>query len=912
VTERRLGVGPAKPLLILVGEAFGADEEREGVPFVGAAGQVLEYILDNIGISRNDLYITNLINERPSPEKPEKQKNDISPYFAHGELTEKGKEAQAGLLQELSAFAANIPIVALGKIATYALTGKLLEITKWRGSPLIFDYYCPRTLVPTLHPSYIQRGNWPDAHLLACDLQKALGYRKNPPVTYRFETVKELDKVLGLLAAARTEPEVAFDIEAPKSQLTCFSLCWNAQEAYCVPVNGRWQAHDRGLIIGALKELLEAPTGPRMILQNGNYDTTFLERHEFIRTNLDRLEDTMYLHHVIYPDIQKRLATLTSIYTDLQFYKDDYDESLATANPELMFEYNAKDALSTYITWRALEKHPQREQFQKTYRELTMGNLPAAQAMQRTGFRVDREALAGLRERTEAEIVPIQAELDTVTASWREQQLLQVQRELDVAEVFLEAEDQRIKWLRQQGEKVRTTEKRQECASRVNLLKKERERYGKGMSAKGDLLKEYFQDKYKEHGGKTANGNSGSYDKAYLQGLAKPTAKRAGLREARLILDIRQRQTQLDLFLKRKLDSNGRHLFSVNVRGTKYGRMSSSKLLFQYGGNVMNTPGGGSAEDNMPQGFRSVFLADRPSLEAVPFFVNLDQSRAEYVHVAHLSGDKVMLEAMEAGHDVHAVTAWTISGIGLDTIAAEHQAVGDSTSEEEVAKARKNLPEWQKLPTAQRLAAEALAPNSSLRQFGKKRNHAWNYREGADGYALRTGVAIKEARRQDALQRSAFQGVVEWWEKIKWTVQKDHQLVNCFGRVIPFMGKWTDEQWRSACAALPQSGVADSTNLAMRTIAAGDQDVTSVRNNVYDSLLLQLKIIRARALEYEATRISTLIGVYKTLLSPEISYGNGLFRVGVDCKIGTCWGKLQKLTPENLLSHLQRIMGETH
>lgn len=64
-TQAVPGVGPATARIILVGEAPGRQEDRQGEPFVGSAGQVLDELLASVGLSRNKVYITNVVKSRP-------------------------------------------------------------------------------------------------------------------------------------------------------------------------------------------------------------------------------------------------------------------------------------------------------------------------------------------------------------------------------------------------------------------------------------------------------------------------------------------------------------------------------------------------------------------------------------------------------------------------------------------------------------------------------------------------------------------------------------------------------------------------------------------------------------------------------------------------------------------------------
>ena len=101
-------VGPKPAKIMLVGEAPGADEDANGIPFIGAAGKTLTWLLQQSGISRNDCAITNVARIRPP-------NNDISRYYQDKKLTIPTTQMQEWinlLKQEILEYNPNI-IVAL-------------------------------------------------------------------------------------------------------------------------------------------------------------------------------------------------------------------------------------------------------------------------------------------------------------------------------------------------------------------------------------------------------------------------------------------------------------------------------------------------------------------------------------------------------------------------------------------------------------------------------------------------------------------------------------------------------------------------------------------------------------------------------------------------------------------------------
>ena len=139
------GVGNIDSPLMFIGEAPGADEDEQGEPFVGRAGQLLTKIIQATGLSRADVYIANILKCRPDtpgqsagnrPPTPEERATCI-PYL----------HEQIDLIKPKA-------IVALGTTAVEGLMGKTLGITKLRGN---WQEYRGTPLMPTYHPAYLLR-----------------------------------------------------------------------------------------------------------------------------------------------------------------------------------------------------------------------------------------------------------------------------------------------------------------------------------------------------------------------------------------------------------------------------------------------------------------------------------------------------------------------------------------------------------------------------------------------------------------------------------------------------------------------------------------------------------------------------------------------------------------------------------
>ena len=138
------GVGNTEAQLMFVGEAPGADEDAQGEPFVGAAGQLLTKIITATGLSRSDVYIANILKCRP--DMPAGSSGNRKPTPAEMETCIPYLHEQIDLIRPKV-------LVALGGTAVEGLLNKT-GITKLRGQ---WHEYRGIPLMPTYHPSYLLR-----------------------------------------------------------------------------------------------------------------------------------------------------------------------------------------------------------------------------------------------------------------------------------------------------------------------------------------------------------------------------------------------------------------------------------------------------------------------------------------------------------------------------------------------------------------------------------------------------------------------------------------------------------------------------------------------------------------------------------------------------------------------------------
>jgi DNA polymerase len=154
------GEGSINAKLMFVGEAPGFDEDIQGRPFVGEAGKLLTSLIEKMGFTREEVYITNTVKCHPPQNRDPKEEEILA--------------CSDYLKKEIELISPKV-IMTLGKIATYTLKGmvgkvKDIQISKIRGNVFYYDNI---PVIPTFHPAYLLR-NRKDKWLTWEDAQEAL------------------------------------------------------------------------------------------------------------------------------------------------------------------------------------------------------------------------------------------------------------------------------------------------------------------------------------------------------------------------------------------------------------------------------------------------------------------------------------------------------------------------------------------------------------------------------------------------------------------------------------------------------------------------------------------------------------------------------------------------------------------
>lgn len=319
--------------IMIVGEAWGEKEEDAGEPFVGPSGQVLNSMLRAAGIDRSACYLTNVFNFRPLGNKlsslagPKTEGIPDWPRLGNKMYIRAAFKPELNrLFREVETFDPTL-IIALGATPLWALC-KELGIKKYRGTPTL-DWTGTRKVFPTYHPSAIMR-QWKLRPVAIADLTKAAReaqfreLRRPSRELWLEPTLADIEEFW--TKYLKPSPVLGADIETKQGTITEVGFAnEDGSRAIVIPFWSRTTTG--GNYWHTLEDEIAAWSWVRHICrskplagQNFMYDLTYLWRTMGIACPLIA-DDTMILHHAMYPEMEKSLGFLGSIYTDEPSWK---------------------------------------------------------------------------------------------------------------------------------------------------------------------------------------------------------------------------------------------------------------------------------------------------------------------------------------------------------------------------------------------------------------------------------------------------------------------------------------------------------------------------------------------------------------------------------------------------------------
>ena len=521
------GVGPTDAKIVFVGEAPGEEEAKTGQPFIGAAGRLLTELLTNVGIIRPDVYITNVIKERP----PSNNVDHFIRFPAKGGVvtTAAYDTWEQRLYEELLALKPNL-VVALGRVPLWALCRES-KIMNYNASVMMSTTLRePIKVLACIHPAaalynYILRHH---IHLALRKIKKHSQTRELVTPKRNLRLRPTYEEVLAYLDDIHyTSDTIGYDIEVVNEEVFCIGIAKNPLDVICIPFYENNQNYfEPEQEVEIWKKIAEMLYNPRIakVGQNIIFDATFLFNKYGILTRT--MEDTMIGQAIICPDLPKGLDFICAAYTDEPYYKADGKKWFKLGGDiESFWRYNALDAA---VCLEAIDPILQRVDALgvRSVYERHIQLIEPLMFMQEHGIKMDTDTLKAKSVEAEEKLEKLQALLDSIAGT-----SLNINSPKQLKEYFYEI----------RGEKPYT--------------------------------------KYNKHSG----SSSTTVDEKALTRLA-----RKGYKEADVILEMRRIKKAKSTYYDMKLGTGGRIRCSFNPVGTKQGRLSSSQSIFGEGANMQN------------------------------------------------------------------------------------------------------------------------------------------------------------------------------------------------------------------------------------------------------------------------------------------------------------------------------------
>jgi uracil-DNA glycosylase family 4 len=403
------GEGPTNAHILILGEAPGRQELKEGLPIVGQSGRILNTLLDQAGLKRSDVRIENVFERYVSKRKDARGKQVY--YIGKERVFHPDK----GFLDEcllkdcqdrIKALKPNV-IVPMGECALQAISDKK-GIGKWKCSILWSDLFGVK-YIPTYHPAAALWGSATNKLYIKIAIDRAAANYKfselrNPrPILSIRPSLDELREYVQIIRETKI---CGFDIEVLRNRLSHISLSHSKESAISIPflwenINFYTDLEETQIILEVIKILEDSNI--LKIGQNLNFDNTFmLEHYGCVVTNF---VDTMVAQKTVFPELEMGLDNVTRMHTLHPFYKEDGQWSKKGLPRDFIEfgKYSARDALICVEAWPVLEENLRFTKNIKTF-ENQNSLIPIITYMGMKGLRTDLEVLDKLSEAADKEL----------------------------------------------------------------------------------------------------------------------------------------------------------------------------------------------------------------------------------------------------------------------------------------------------------------------------------------------------------------------------------------------------------------------------------------------------------------------------------------------------------------------------
>jgi len=376
--------GPIGAKLMILGEAPSYTETTALKNFVGPSGRELTRICQDAGLRRDNCWISNVCKYEVIPNKrgarpiPFAIRAKMSGIDLYQELI--------NLQEEINEIQPNC-ILALGGTALWALTGKT-KIGNYRGSIM---QGMGHKVVPTYHPAHLLhqaggeiKGYW-NRQVMIFDFKRAYEQSNSPDINLPIRNLSichNSAQFADFISRHGGYDRLSVDIEARGHCIpVCIGLAFTPDEGLTIPL---WEGIPEADMIQCWIMLAELLYEKDIVGQNFNYDRDKIKRLGFIIRNL--ASDTMLKAFAINPELPKRLAFNTSIYTEEPFYKD---EGMYEGSFENLLLGCSRDACVTIEVDQAMDKDLDDLGMRPFYENFLMKLPELYGGIENQGFRVD-------------------------------------------------------------------------------------------------------------------------------------------------------------------------------------------------------------------------------------------------------------------------------------------------------------------------------------------------------------------------------------------------------------------------------------------------------------------------------------------------------------------------------------------
>jgi DNA polymerase-1 len=842
------GCGPDDPKIVFIGEAPGRDEDRLGQPFVGAAGHFLNWGLNEAGIFRHRVWITNVLACRPP-------NND----FHSPEAKEALDYCMEGFFDELD-FLIERGVKVICKLggAALDLLGVREKITEARGSVFMYKNV---PLIPTFYPSYLNRMNVAQGekgtpafkHTWVADLKKVKEISETgwEPLEEHFNLNPTLIEIETYVARRIAQNSlVAVDVETTsldplQAKIVVIGLAHNPTTALSIPLldkNGHeyWSPAESDQVRFVLRDLF---THTRLAFQNAVFDVRHLRANGFDVPTSSIAEDTLLAFHSLSPEFPAKLGFISSIYGKTPYWKTDFvkrDVSILKYDQQELRRYNLRDCVVLHQILPGLLSDLKETGTETIYREEALPLLDPIIRMMDAGIKLDEGRLKTYAMNLRAERKELEGKLKNLG---RLPSSFNLSSDDDLRFFLFGVLPNKLKGIEEAmaSKKRKNTKCFRELQSLLELKKNTKPLVSVPTS---------FHNR-RTPGGKYTVNEQGllALQRAFqnrlavLQNLVRKSEehihKESNTRSVLEWLSLYRRYTEIDKLISTYTDfpvsDDGRVHTSFLIHGTSTGRLAS------HSPNLQNQP----KED---LSIRRCFVAEEGCV-----FVSADYENLEVRVLAYESEDESLIRAFENKANIH-----------------------DENTKVLFPDIAQDSPQWKH---ARSVAKVFMFGGIS---YGGGNNEIYERMILKAPELHLTFAQFKAAKQRFMDAHPAYK---RWAECMQRTALETHKSVNHFGRIRLLLGEERDIL-KEALNNPIQSTAASIINRAMvRVVHRFDEEnlKTKLLLQIHDELLFEVPV-------EEEQRLRTIL---KEEMEWKVPYGTRNIVFPIEIKTGPDWGSLK-------------------